>query len=144
MDTLEASASHVGISGEFDEDTKHDADRVAEVLNVQSAQLYLDPADPFVGDVNHAIVGNEVGTWPCLDLFTGTLGLRISGFPDRRDVNALHPGSWNNGYVFWEIISELDSVLDARSLSEKQCSKRYASLVECKDANYSTTKSRLL
>ena len=32
----------------------------------------------------------------------------------------------------------------ARSLSEKQCSKRYASLVECKDAIYSTTKSRLL
>ena len=32
----------------------------------------------------------------------------------------------------------------ARSLSEKQYSKRYASLVECKDANYSTTKSRLL
>ena len=32
----------------------------------------------------------------------------------------------------------------ARSLSEKQCSKRYTSLVECKDANYSTTKSRLL
>ena len=31
-----------------------------------------------------------------------------------------------------------------RSPSEKQCSKRYASLVECKDANYSTTKSRLL
>ena len=31
-----------------------------------------------------------------------------------------------------------------RSLSEKQCSKRYASLVECKDANYFTTKSRLL
>ena len=31
-----------------------------------------------------------------------------------------------------------------RSLSEKQCSKRYTSLVECKDANYSTTKSRLL
>ena len=35
-------------------------------------------------------------------------------------------------------------LLQARSLSEKQCSKRYASLVECKDANYSTTKSRLL
>ena len=34
--------------------------------------------------------------------------------------------------------------LDPRSLSEKQCSKRYASLVECKDANYSTAKSRLL
>ena len=34
--------------------------------------------------------------------------------------------------------------IKARSLSEKQCSKRYASLVECKDANYSTTKSRLL
>ena len=32
----------------------------------------------------------------------------------------------------------------SRSLSEKQCSKRYTSLVECKDANYSTTKSRLL
>ena len=32
----------------------------------------------------------------------------------------------------------------ARSLSEKQCSKRYASLVECKDSNYSTTKSSLL
>ena len=32
----------------------------------------------------------------------------------------------------------------SRSLSEKQCSKRYASLVKCKDANYSTTKSRLL
>ena len=32
----------------------------------------------------------------------------------------------------------------SRSLSEKQCSKRYASLVECTDANYSTTKSRLL
>ena len=32
----------------------------------------------------------------------------------------------------------------ARSLSEEQCSKRYTSLVECKDANYSTTKSRLL
>ena len=31
-----------------------------------------------------------------------------------------------------------------RSLSEKQCSKRYASLVECKDTNYSTTKSSLL
>ena len=36
------------------------------------------------------------------------------------------------------------AALMARSLSEKQCSKRYASLVECKDANYSTTKSRLL
>ena len=36
------------------------------------------------------------------------------------------------------------SALFSRSLSEKQCSKRYASLVECKDANYSTTKSRLL
>ena len=35
-------------------------------------------------------------------------------------------------------------IAEARSLSEKQCSKRYASLVECKDANYSTTKSRLL
>ena len=32
----------------------------------------------------------------------------------------------------------------SRSLSEKQCSKRYTSLVECKDANYSMTKSRLL
>ena len=32
----------------------------------------------------------------------------------------------------------------ARSLSEKQCSERYASLVEFKAANYSTTKSRLL
>ena len=31
-----------------------------------------------------------------------------------------------------------------RSLSEKQYSKRYASLVECKDVNNSTTKSRLL
>ena len=31
-----------------------------------------------------------------------------------------------------------------RSLSEKQCSKRYTSLVECKDANYPMTKSRLL
>ena len=31
-----------------------------------------------------------------------------------------------------------------RSLSEKQYSKRYTSLVECKDANYSTAKSRLL
>ena len=31
-----------------------------------------------------------------------------------------------------------------RSLSEKQYSKRYTSLVECKNANYSTTKSRLL
>ena len=31
-----------------------------------------------------------------------------------------------------------------RSLSEKQCSKRYTSLVECKDTNYSTTKSSLL
>ena len=31
-----------------------------------------------------------------------------------------------------------------RSLSEKQCSKRYASLVESKDTNYSTTKSSLL
>ena len=36
------------------------------------------------------------------------------------------------------------STRGTRSLSEKQCSKRYASLVECKDANYSTTKSRLL
>ena len=36
------------------------------------------------------------------------------------------------------------SVIDTRSLSEKQCSKRYTSLVECKDAKYSTTKSRLL
>ena len=35
-------------------------------------------------------------------------------------------------------------VVSARSLSEKQCSKRYTSLVECKDANYSTTKSILL
>ena len=33
---------------------------------------------------------------------------------------------------------------ETRSLSEKQCSKRYTSLVEYKDANYSTTKSRLL
>ena len=38
---------------------------------------------------------------------------------------------------------QLTAIL-SRSLSEKQCSKRYASLVECKDANYSTTKSRLL
>ena len=36
------------------------------------------------------------------------------------------------------------AVIGPRSLSEKQCSKRYTSLVECKDANYSTTKSRLL
>ena len=35
-------------------------------------------------------------------------------------------------------------VESTRSLSEKQCSKRYASLVEYKDANYSTTKSSLL
>ena len=34
--------------------------------------------------------------------------------------------------------------MPTRSLSEKQCSKRYASLVECKDATYSMTKSRLL
>ena len=34
--------------------------------------------------------------------------------------------------------------LSTRSLSEKQYSKRYASLVECKDINNSTTKSRLL
>ena len=34
--------------------------------------------------------------------------------------------------------------LVTRSLSEKQYSKRYASLVECKDVNNSTTKSRLL
>ena len=41
--------------------------------------------------------------------------------------------------------TELESLIRLpRSLSEKQCSKRYASLVECKDANYSTTKSRLL
>ena len=33
--------------------------------------------------------------------------------------------------------------LNPRSLSEKPCYKRYTSLVECKDANYSTTKSRL-
>ena len=32
----------------------------------------------------------------------------------------------------------------SRSLSEKQYSNRYASLMECKDANYSTTKSTLL
>ena len=38
----------------------------------------------------------------------------------------------------------LPPVRISRSLSEKQCSRRYASLVECKDANYSTTKSRLL
>ena len=38
----------------------------------------------------------------------------------------------------------LKAYANSRSLSEKQCSKRYASLVECKDANYSTTKSRLL
>ena len=37
-----------------------------------------------------------------------------------------------------------EAAQQSRSLSEKQCSKRYASLVECKDANYSTTKSRLL
>ena len=37
-----------------------------------------------------------------------------------------------------------DGSLESRSLSEKQCSKLYASLVECKDANYSTTKSSLL
>ena len=37
-----------------------------------------------------------------------------------------------------------DKVHGARSLSEKQYSKRYASLVECKDVNNSTTKSRLL
>ena len=43
-----------------------------------------------------------------------------------------------------ENISRDFVVVRTRSLSEKQCSKRYASLVECKDANYSTTKSRLL
>ena len=37
-----------------------------------------------------------------------------------------------------------DDLGEARSLSEKQYSKRYASLVECKDVNNSTTKSRLL
>ena len=31
-----------------------------------------------------------------------------------------------------------------RSPSEKQYAKRYTSLVECKDANYSTPKSRVL
>ena len=43
-----------------------------------------------------------------------------------------------------QLVGLLHMPNDARSLSEKQCSKRYASLVECKDANYSTTKSRLL
>ena len=36
------------------------------------------------------------------------------------------------------------NLMSPRSLSEKQYSKRYASLVECKDVNNSTTKSRLL
>ena len=42
----------------------------------------------------------------------------------------------------WRLLEAAPDV--TRSLSEKQCSKRYTSLVECKDANYSMTKSRLL
>jgi hypothetical protein len=38
----------------------------------------------------------------------------------------------------------IEEGLGPRSLSEKQYSKRYASLVECKDVNNFTTKSRLL
>ena len=43
-----------------------------------------------------------------------------------------------------EKLNDRNAAIGPRSLSEKQYSKRYASLVECKDANYSTTKSRLL
>ena len=38
----------------------------------------------------------------------------------------------------------LGTTRSPRSLSEKQYSKRYASLVECKDVNNSTTTSRVL
>ena len=45
----------------------------------------------------------------------------------------------------WQLITDCPCESGCpRSLSEKQCSKRYASLVECKDATYSMTKSRLL
>ena len=47
-------------------------------------------------------------------------------------------------HAVWSPDGSRIALYDSRSLSEKQCSKRYASLVECKDANYSTTKSRLL
>ena len=57
-----------------------------------------------------------------------------------REIIGMDVGTSEDG-AFW--LAFLRS-LSARSLSEKQCSKRYASLVECKDANYSTTKSRLL
>ena len=64
-------------------------------------------------------------------------------------VDALATGAQLNVTESNEFLSEILGEISlfptkTRSLSEKQCSKRYASLVECKDANYSTTKSRLL
>ena len=47
-------------------------------------------------------------------------------------------------WALWVSSGAVERPKRPRSLSEKQCSKRYTSLVECKNANYSTTKSRLL
>ena len=61
--------------------------------------------------------------------------------------NSTHLSDWTplkGGEVVVWPDNDPDGQNYARSLSEKQCSKRYASLVECKDANYSTTKSRVL
>ena len=53
-------------------------------------------------------------------------------------------GMGDTGVLHRSCHKNLRILLSPRSLSEKQYSKRYASLVECKDVNNSTTKSRLL
>ena len=68
------------------------------------------------------------------------------GWWRRRDATS-GPGALIQASSRTSCISEhptLNRRCNTRSLSKKQCSKRYASLVECKDPNYSMTKSRVL
>ena len=46
----------------------------------------------------------KITPWLCLDVFRSTLGLRLGGFPDRGDVDAVPLGSCNNDYVLREIV----------------------------------------
>ena len=82
---------------------------------------------------------------------SGLTDVRVVGFLGRYLHNAApHRDEAHDRHVYHLELtgsaeqSWLHYETDPRSLSEKQYSKRYASLVECKDGNNSTTKPRLL
>ena len=99
----------------------------------------LNPHDPLLPD------SDEVSRYCSPNEYDLTRSEpKVSAFQRKQsERNPMRDPSINRLQYFQ--LEDRDSAVECtRSLSEKQYSKRYASLVECKDVNNSTTKSRVL